>query len=179
MDQIMKRYEIEQVQKWREEAETIPFITFPAGWKVQIIPPFGDAVVRFKVELPTGEHRSVYLDSRNSLGHYRGDDMEPMPYWEVYPYRGDVGRCDKSNVDELLQMIGDVLSEEEGLEAELISVKKFNDQLCAVNDQLLEQRTMLVEALQQVIDLPEDSLIHFKVARKALAKLANELLEGK
>ena len=76
-------------------------------------------------------------------------------------------------------MIGDVLSEEEGLEAELISVKKFNDQLCAVNDQLLEQRTMLVEALQQVIDLPEDSLIHFKVARKALAKLANELLEGK
>jgi hypothetical protein len=45
------------------------------------------------------------------------------------------------------------------------------NQLCAVNDQLLEQRTALVEALQQVIDLPEDSLIHFKVARRALAKL--------
>jgi len=54
---------------------------------------------------------------------------------------------------------------------ELRKLKEFNDQLCAENDRLLEQRTMLVEALQQVIDLPEDSLIHFKVARRALARL--------
>jgi hypothetical protein len=103
----MQRYRLEQMQKWREEIETMPFITFPADWKVQIIPPFGDAVVRFKVELPTGEPRSVYLDSRSSLGYLTDDVGKPIPYWEVYPYRGDVGRCGKGNVEELLRMIGD------------------------------------------------------------------------
>lgn len=107
MDQIMERYQIENKQKWREEIETMPWITFPADWKVQIIPPFGDAVIRFRVTLPSGAVRSVYLDARCSLGYWRGEEMEPLPYWEVYPHRGDVGRCDKENVAELLTMIAD------------------------------------------------------------------------
>ena len=106
MDQTMQRYKLEQMQKWREEIDTMPWLAFPAGWKVQVIPPFADAVVRFRVELPSGEYRSVYLDSRCSLGAVL-DENGPIPYWEVYPYRGDVGRCYKENVEELLRMIGD------------------------------------------------------------------------
>jgi hypothetical protein len=104
-DQIMERYQIENKQKWREEIATMPWIQFPADWKIQIIPPFGDAVVRFRVTLPSGAVRSVYLDARHSLGLWRDDKGEFIPYWEVYPHRNDVGRCDKDNIDELLEMI--------------------------------------------------------------------------
>lgn len=99
-----KRYEIEDKQSWREEIEVIPFIQFPADWKIQVIPPFGDAVVRFRVQLPSGKEKSIYLDSRHSLGVY-GDPLET--YWEVYPYRGDTARCGMNEIDDLLKYIGD------------------------------------------------------------------------
>lgn len=102
-----KRYEIEDKQKWREDIKTIPFIQFPADWKVQIIPPFGDAVVRFRVQLPSGKEKSVYLDTRESLGYYGG------PYWEVYPYRGDVTRCDMEDIESLLLNIADEKEDDE------------------------------------------------------------------
>ena len=104
---ISERWRVESEQRWREEIATMPFITFPANWKIQIIPPFGDAVVRFRVELPSGAARSVYLDARHSLGVFADKRGDLIPYWEVYPYRGDVGRCDKENVAELLAMIAD------------------------------------------------------------------------
>jgi len=107
MDEIFQRFAVENNQKWRDEIKTMPWITFPENWKVQIIPPFGDAVIRFRVELPSGEHRSIYLDARNSIGIRMDDDGNLIPYWEVYPYRGDVGRCDKEDIVELLRMIGD------------------------------------------------------------------------
>lgn len=106
VDEVMERYQIENKQKWREEIVTMPWIQFPADWKIQIIPPFGDAVVRFRVTLPSGAVRSVYLDARCSLGAVL-DENGPIPYWEVYPHQGDVGRCDKENVAELLAMIAD------------------------------------------------------------------------
>ena len=99
----VKRYEIEDKQKWREEIKVIPFINFPADWLIQVIPPFGDAVVRFRVRLPSGKEKSIYLDSRESLGLY--DNLEP--YWEVYPYRGDTARCGINEILELLKYIGD------------------------------------------------------------------------
>lgn len=95
------RLEVEEMQKWREEIDFIPFIQFPSDWKIQIIPAFGDAVVRFRVKLPCDIEKSIYLDSRESLGYYGG------PYWEVYPFREDVGRCKRSDVDGLLAMIAD------------------------------------------------------------------------
>lgn len=97
----LQRHIIERDQQWMEEIRDIPFIQFPADWKIQIIPPFNDAVVRFRVQLPSGKEKSIYLDTRSSLG------VEDGPYWEVYPYQGDVGRCDRENVEELLKMIGD------------------------------------------------------------------------
>ena len=99
-----QRYLIEDKQGWRKEISSIPFIQFPSNWKIQIIPPFGDAVVRFRVKLPSGKEKSIYLDSRESLGVY-GDPLEP--YWEVYPHHGDVVRCGINEVEKLLEYIGD------------------------------------------------------------------------
>jgi hypothetical protein len=105
-----KRYEVEREQKWREEISTLPFIQFPSDWSIQVIPPFGDAVVRFRVRLPSGKEKSIYLDKRNSLGYW---DEPDQAYWEVYPYQGDVGRCGINEIDVLLEMIGDETKGEE------------------------------------------------------------------
>jgi hypothetical protein len=104
MELTVTRYKVEDAQKWREEVQTLPFISFPAEWQIQIIPPFSDAVVRFRVKLPSGSEKSIYLDKRNSLGYWK---TVGEGYWEVHPYRGDVGRCDTKDIPELLRMIGD------------------------------------------------------------------------
>lgn len=96
-----QRVNVERNQKWMEELEHIPFIQFPADWKIQVIPPFGDAVVRFRVQLPCGTEKSIYLDSRDSLGCF-GE-----PYWEVYPVQDDVGRCERADIEQLLTLIAD------------------------------------------------------------------------
>lgn len=102
-----RRLTVEEEQKWREVIPRIPFLRFPADWEIQIIPPFLDATVRFMVRLPNGEIRSVFLDTRNSLGYWEGH------YWEVYPYRGDIGRCSLNETEKLLEMIGDLKTEDE------------------------------------------------------------------
>lgn len=109
----MARYEIEHKQNWRGEIERIPFLSFPAGWRVRVIPPFNDAVVRFQVKLPSGNRKSAYLDVRNSLGFFGANLDTPEPYWEVYPYRGDVGRCDRCDTDRLMEMLADETEKEQ------------------------------------------------------------------
>lgn len=103
----VQRYLVEDMQDWRSDMKTIPFIQFPSDWKIQIIPPFGDAAIRFRVRLPSGKEKSIYLDTRESLGVYGNQE----PYWEVYPYRSDTGRCGINEIDILLEYIGD---EDEG-----------------------------------------------------------------
>ena len=98
---MIKRTLVEHEQKWTELIQSFPWISFPADWQVRVIPPFSGATARFYLRLPGGEEVSVYADHFNALGYYGG------PYWEVYPYKGDVGRCDLDDVDELLRMIGD------------------------------------------------------------------------
>lgn len=97
----LTRYEVERDQKWLEEIKHIPFIQFPADWLVRPIPPFGDAVVRFQVRLPSGLEKSIYLDVRDSLGYYGA------PYWEVCPHQGDIFRCPRADVAALLEAIAD------------------------------------------------------------------------
>jgi hypothetical protein len=80
---------------------------FRSDWQVRVIPPFGDAVIRFQVILPSGTLKSIYMDSRNSLGYWGGDINTPEPYWEVDPYKGDVGRCDLADTIMLMEMIQD------------------------------------------------------------------------
>jgi len=106
-EQQMARYKIEVEQEWRETGDAIPFISFPTDWQVKVIPPFGDAAVRFVVKLPSGMTKSIYLDVRDSLGFFGGVGNEPTPYWEVYPYLGDVGRCAMGDTKGLLEMIAD------------------------------------------------------------------------
>ena len=79
---------------------------------MRVIPPFGDAVVRIQVKLPSGNRKSIYLDSRNSLGIWGGSLDKPEPYWEVYPVRGDIGRCDQCDTDRLMELIADESEEE-------------------------------------------------------------------
>lgn len=95
----MERYAIERDERWTERMLEIPTIQFPASWKVRMIPPFGGAIVRFQVVLPSGVEKSVYLDWYDNLGYYGS------PYWEVYPVDGDVGRCDQADVNQLLRLI--------------------------------------------------------------------------
>lgn len=97
---LTKRYDVESAEKWRDFIPPIPFIKFPKDWQVKIIPPFGGAVVRFIVKLPDSEvTKSVYLDCFDRLG------IMGCPYWEVYPYKNDVGRCEMADTKKLLQMI--------------------------------------------------------------------------
>lgn len=112
IDDKLKRYKVEQEQDWKGEIARIPWLYFRSDWQVRIIPPFGDAVVRFQVILPSGTLKSIYMDSRNSLGIW-GNGNTAEPYWEVYPYRGDVGRCDLADTIMLMEMIQDETSGDE------------------------------------------------------------------
>jgi hypothetical protein len=100
MDTHAKRLEVEIEQDWIGEAETMPSIQFPPGWLVKVIPPFSDAVIRFRVKLPSGLEKSVFFDSRGSL-----DPHHEIPFWEVSPVAGKWGRCGKYDIDALLEMI--------------------------------------------------------------------------
>ncbi|MEM6483814.1 MAG: hypothetical protein AAF662_02350, partial [Pseudomonadota bacterium] len=84
--------------RWMNE---IPDITFDEGWRIRVIPPFAGAVARFRVN----EHTSVYLDCYDDLG------CVGQPYWEVHPVDGDVGRALMNEVDELLDLIRQSVSE--------------------------------------------------------------------
>ena len=93
--------EIMESRKWMNE---IPLIRFPSDWKIRFVPPFGGLVVRFHVVLPgmRDEDRiSIYLDCYDKAG------CMGAPYWEVYPYQGDCGRCWINETDKLLEMIAD------------------------------------------------------------------------
>jgi hypothetical protein len=94
-----ERWNIERDEDWRDWVNHVPKIRFDPEWEVQVIPPFSGALVRFRVHLK-GKWASVYLDPHNLLGYYEGE-----PYWEVYPYLDDVGRCDMDDIETLLEMI--------------------------------------------------------------------------
>lgn len=112
VEEKLRRYKVEQEQDWKGEIVRIPWLHFRGDWQVRIIPPFADAVIRFQVILPSGTLKSVFMDSRHSLGIW-GNLSTPEPYWEVYPYRGDVGRCALDDTIMLMEMIQDETSGDE------------------------------------------------------------------
>jgi len=105
MQHLPERYDIETREEWRKWMGRIPAIEFPAGWQVKVIPPFGGAMARFRV-LAGGKDISVYLDVFDRLG------CVGAPYWEVYPYQGDVGRVPMDDVSGLIAMIQETVDEE-------------------------------------------------------------------
>lgn len=109
---FVDRCSIETSEDWDGLIDKIPYIQFPADWEVSIIPPFMGAMVRFLVRRndKPDNNVSVYMDSMNRLGHYGEDDQgNPIPYWEIYPYGEDTGRCDLNDIPRLLEMIAETL----------------------------------------------------------------------
>ncbi len=85
-------------EKWMQQ---IPYITFPQGWEIRVIPSFGCAVVRFMVKKGNREI-SVFLDCYRMLGAW------DRPYWEIYPgpnERGEPERIAMEDVEELIYQI--------------------------------------------------------------------------
>jgi hypothetical protein len=100
-----KVYEVERIMEYRKWCGKIPHITFPNDWKVQVIPPFRGAVVRFKIKKGDA-NVSIYLDCYDRLGCYG------QPYWEVYPHENDVFRCDMEDTETLLKAIAESIAEQ-------------------------------------------------------------------
>lgn len=100
-DASIQHSEYERIFEWRKWAKEIPPLHFPTEWSVQIIPPFGNAIVRFYINNKV----SVYLDCYEMLGCFG------RPYWEVYPYDGDIFRCKMNETEELLDAITKALAE--------------------------------------------------------------------
>ncbi len=100
-DAQVKFYEVERDFKWQEWMKKIPVIQFPSSWKVQIIPPFGAAMIRFRVVIDDESYVSVYLDCYGTLG-----GMSGHPYWEIYPAAdGDTERFKMDDIEGLLESI--------------------------------------------------------------------------
>ena len=64
IDEKLKRYHIENEQDWKGESVRIPWMYFRSDWQVRVIPPFGDAVIRFQVILPSGTLKSTLTRTR-------------------------------------------------------------------------------------------------------------------
>lgn len=94
-----KRISLEKEWEWDTLPAIMPWIKFPPDWEIKMMPPFGGADVRFWVKLPSGNIKSIYFDSHDTLG------IVGEPYWEVYPYLDDVGRCLANDITQLLEMI--------------------------------------------------------------------------
>lgn len=93
-------YECDRAFEWKKWSNTVPFLKFDPEWEVQVIPPFGGAVVRFIVK-QFDITISVYLDCYNCLGGFGSG-----PYWEIYPAdNGDVERVFMEDADGLISAI--------------------------------------------------------------------------
>lgn len=94
----LHHYEYEQAFEWKKWMREIPDIQFPADWKIRIIPPFANAIARFRV-YANDKEISIYLDCYDMLGFFGS------PYWEIYPYSNDIYRVEMNDVSELINRI--------------------------------------------------------------------------
>lgn len=67
------------IERWAHE---MPRLKFPSHWIVQVIPPFGGAIVRFVIYYKK-RSVSVYFDAFDQLGCF-GET-----HWDAYPIDGD------------------------------------------------------------------------------------------
>jgi len=85
-EETIRRYEtLQEFYKWKRE---VPELKFKSDWTVQILPPFGGAIVRFYIRKGTA-FVSVYLDAHDRVGCGSTATMgtgNPTPYWYMYPY---------------------------------------------------------------------------------------------
>lgn len=93
------RAELENGENWNDILKEVPILNFDKEWDIQIIPPFGGAVARFRVFKNGEQVCSVYLDWYERLAIF-GE-----PYYELYPYEEDVRRYSLRETDELIEDI--------------------------------------------------------------------------
>lgn len=78
MVKITHRIRVEAEEKWREIVRDMPYLSFPDGYMIKVIPPFAGATARFLVGRKDKDKVvSVYCDHYNQLGFMDG------PYWEA------------------------------------------------------------------------------------------------
>ena len=102
---------------WKHWKDKIPFINFPAHFKVKIVPPYNAAMVRFEVMSPSDNGTiSVYLDCHGQLADFVDEDTNQfVPYWEAYPItNGDESqeetrRFEMEDVDGLMKALAEEL----------------------------------------------------------------------
>ena len=96
------RYLVESQERWHEWDRLMPQLHFKENWGVTIIPPFGGAIIRFRVE-HNGRCVSVYFDGYDRLG------IVGQPYWEVYDFNEGPYRFLYDEVGDLMDYITSVL----------------------------------------------------------------------
>ena len=103
MDNLLSRCNLERVEKWRDWIDKLPTIPLDTSiCRIKVIPPFGGALIRFRVyPMDTDEISvSVYLDVNQSLGIWDG------PYWEIYPAtNNDTKRFELEDVEHMCKEI--------------------------------------------------------------------------
>lgn len=104
MNRTLERAKLESEENWRDYVKNAPYINFPSEWDIQIIPPFGGAIMRFRVRYK-GHEISVYADYHQSLGYYSNEEGIETPYWEIYPYMNDTYRCAINDTKKLIKKI--------------------------------------------------------------------------
>lgn len=95
---------VEGKEEWTSWVDKMPALHFDPTWGVQIIPPFGGALARFRIS-KGNTWVSVYFDAFNRLGYFGSVFDDPVPYFELYPFGDDVKRYGLDEVDELMSDI--------------------------------------------------------------------------
>ena len=92
------RHKVEQEEKWRDFACTMPHIELRKNYAISVYPPYSGAMFRFSIKyLPSNTTYSIYFDAHNNLG------IMNYPYYEVYKINDDVYRSD--NIYDILREI--------------------------------------------------------------------------
>jgi len=100
--------------KWMEEIPEIPMEKL-SKYKIQIIPPFFGAIVRYRFINPVNENNcSVLLDGYGFFGFtWLNKDLGHEPYWEVYSGHGDNLRILLKDTKRLIDTIIRCMEKEE------------------------------------------------------------------
>lgn len=98
---IISKYEsLQECRKW---CDKLPRFNFDKEWDVQIIPPFGGAIIRFCIKYKD-KQVSVYFDGYSELGYMFDENDKPIPYFEYY----DGTDCHRYYMHESEKMMNDI-----------------------------------------------------------------------
>lgn len=111
---IGDRYKLEDEENWRDHVNDMPASEIRAGYKIQVLPPFGGALMRFRIIAPDNIVYSIYFDVNGALGAMN------VPYYELYPYSLDTDEKDDTKRyyrTEFNDILMDIYIMTEGLDA--------------------------------------------------------------